>query len=146
MKQEIILKSGPKSEEEKQIIIKEIINQIITGEIHEKTTTENAKKLNISRYTYRKYLPLAYSQVEINPELEIKKVKDIREYLVCKLLEDFSNNEDFIQRNILIKNINSLLESQEKSSFLIMQQKNDNKDKNIEIAQPRLFTDILSKI
>lgn len=147
MSQEIITKKGPKSKEDKQVIIKQIVNQIITGEIHERTLTDNAKAINISRYTYREYLPMAYSQIDLNPETQIKKVKDTRQFLIDNLLNDFKRCEDPIQRNLLSKNISSLLDSQEKSSLLIMQHKKEEESKEKVITSGTgLFTDYLSKI
>lgn len=146
MQQEIIIKKGPKSQEEKQALIKQIMNKIVTGEIHEKTITENANNLNISRYTFREYLPLAYSQLEIKPEIQIKKAKDTRQFLIDSLMNDFKRCDDPTLRSVLSRNISSLLDSQEKSSMLIMQYKGEDKKDEVQTAEPGLFSRLLNQI
>lgn len=115
------MKTGPKSEQEKEALIKQIQNLIISGEIHEKTITENADKIKISRYTFRNYLSIAYQQLDIQPEIIVKRVRDTRQCMLDILLRDFMQCEDPIQRSNLSKNISGLLDSQEKSATLMSQ-------------------------
>ncbi len=142
----MIIRTGPKSQEEKEVIIKQIQNLIITGEIHEKTITENANQLSISRVTLREYLPIAYHGVDINPELLIKKVKDTRQFLIDVLMKDFNDCTDPLQRSFLSKNISAMLDSQEKSSALLMQFKEGNKKEEVITSGSGFFTKYLSKI
>jgi hypothetical protein len=140
------MRTGPKSNEEKETIIKEIQNLIITGEIHEKTITENADKLKISRFTFREYLPTAYQKLDIHPDTIIKRVKDTRQFMIDVLLRDFRKCDDPLQRNNLSKNISGLLDSQEKSSRLILAFEDENNKEEIITSGTGLFTKYLSKI
>lgn len=142
----MIIRTGPKSQEEKEVIIKQIQNLIITGEIHEKTVSENANQLSISRITLREYLPIAYHGVDINPELLIKKVKDTRQFLIDVLLKDFNECTDSLQRSFLSKNISAMLDSQEKSSVLLIQFKEENKKEEVITSGFGFYTKYLSKL
>ena len=67
--------------------------------------------------------------------------------MIDTLINDFKRIEDPIQRNILSRNISSLLDSQEKSSMLLMQFKQEeNKDEKVITSGTGLFTKYLSKI
>ncbi|MCF7798364.1 hypothetical protein K9M74_00505 [Candidatus Woesearchaeota archaeon] len=108
-------------------------------------TEDDLDKLKISRFTFREYLPTAYQKLDIHPDTIIKRVKDTRQYMIDVLLRDFRRCDDPLQRNNLSKNISGLLDSQEKSSRLILAFEEGDKEEII-TSGTGLFTKYLSRI
>lgn len=141
----MIQKAGPKTEVQRSNLILEVENMVTNGEIIEKSQSECANSLGISRNTFRDYLNEVYKNLDYDVEAENKRIRNTRNYMLNSLLKDFNSTHNPLIKEKLSKTINSILESQEKTITLIIENKKEDVYKGSETFRT-VFLDKIAQL